>query len=225
MKGHRSRRADWPSGGCQAGEGLPGGENLASRSLALRGRGHLGSLWLGLDFDRAHAAFADLLVDDLFFLHGPPRRRTVFASTLLCEKNPVQHQDFRGRDGGRSSVRLDTARPTCGALTVPRVIARRAGPPPRPCLSGRSVVGIKNQRIGIRSVGRSRVARRSAHRRSRPDPAGADPWSRWPRRRPARTPRPRPAAPRHCRGPAPGRRRAPRGCAGLAPGGRSLLRS
>src|SRR3954469_17301901 len=81
-KGHRSRRADGPPGGCQAGEGLPGGENLASRSLALRGRGHLGSLWLGLDFDRAHAAFADLLVDDLFFLHGPPRRRTLFASTL-----------------------------------------------------------------------------------------------------------------------------------------------
>jgi hypothetical protein len=44
---------------------MPGGENLAGRSLALRCRGNLGSLGLGLDFDRAHATFAGSLVDDL----------------------------------------------------------------------------------------------------------------------------------------------------------------
>ena len=59
-----------------------------------------------------------------------------------------------------------------------KAIARRRPTPPRPCLSGRSVVGTRAQRIGITSVGRTRVARPRASgspsARARREPRSVD---------------------------------------------------
>src|SRR5262249_35322544 len=64
---------------------------------------------------------------------------------LVTVGNPLER-----REGGRSSVRLDTARPAFGVIPVPqRDRPARAGPPPRPFLSGRSVAGTGNP--GLRS--------------------------------------------------------------------------